>query len=85
MVLVTIHLKSAVHSSRDRLLGEARIMNTGDCQGDTCAYDYELSKFGGFSRGIWRRGTVTGHNRKARGPWDLLFRVLRDAVAKRNL
>lgn len=34
---------------------------------------------------IWRQGAVQGFRRLTRGPWDLLFKVLADAVAERNL
>lgn len=35
-------------------------------------------------KGLWKKGHIGGHNPKQRGPWDLLYRILRDAVGYRN-
>lgn len=46
------------------------------------SYNWSLSKF--RDRGVWKTGTIDGHNPRCRGPWDLIFRILRKAVGQRN-
>jgi len=91
MVRVSIVLESAMGSDRDRPLGEMEIdmiAGTGSTvnqsKGEVADYRYRIRKWTA-DRGIWKSGTVTGHNRRTRGPWDLLFLCLLDAVGERNL
>lgn len=46
------------------------------------SYNWRLSRLG--NKGTWKSGKVDGHNKNLRGPWDLLYRILRDAVGSRN-
>ena len=55
-------------------------------------YEVRLGKFGSNELnkkknprlGTWKKATVGVHDRKKRGPWDLLYRSLRILVGKRN-
>lgn len=70
--------------ARKETLGVAKIRNTGESGslvfGD---YEVELKKWGPSGR-RWRKGTVTRFPRLRLGPWDLLYRALRDCVGTRN-
>ena len=46
-------------------------------------YGWRIFKWG-KGRRTWRKGYVFGHDRRKRGPWDLLYRCLADAVGDRN-
>jgi len=46
------------------------------------AYSWSLTKF--RDKGRWKSGAIAGHNPRVRGPWDLIFRILREAVGRRN-
>jgi hypothetical protein len=46
------------------------------------AYTWAISKFA--DKGVWKKGHIEGHNPKIRGPWDLVYRILRQAVGDRN-
>lgn len=46
------------------------------------SYEWEITKFGGT--GVWKKGSISGHDPKTRGPWDLIYRVLAQAVGARN-
>lgn len=35
-------------------------------------------------KGTWKSGRIEGHTPKTRGPWDLLYRILRNVVGHRN-
>ena len=48
------------------------------------AYVYKLFKWRP-ENSIWKEGHIVGHEAKNRGPWDLMFRCLFDAVASRNV
>lgn len=88
MIKVTVELVSAIHPSRSRILGVAEISNDGQqtlfTDGDEGNYNYRLSKFAPRLNQDWRRGRISGFDRVKRGPWDLLYQILRDAVADRN-
>lgn len=45
-------------------------------------YSWRITRF--KDKGTWKSGRIEGHNPKTRGPWDLIFRILRDAVGFRN-
>lgn len=88
MLKVTVELVSAVDSSRSRVLGVAVIENDGiesiETNGDTGSYRARFSKWAPKERETWKRGTVSGFNRKTRGAWDLLYLALQSAVGSRN-
>jgi hypothetical protein len=82
MIKVTIQLDSAIHHSRDRILGILTIANDGTGDAKTGNYTFELSKFDG--KGVWKKGTIKGFDRIKRGPYDLIYQALRQAVGFRN-
>jgi len=47
------------------------------------SYNYRILQWG-KDRKTWKKGHVGNHDRMHRGPWDLLYRCLVDAVASRN-
>lgn len=65
--------------SKDLVASEA---NTAD--GALESYQVKLSKWAPMEDQTWKRGYVTGFNRKNRGSWDLLFLALRSCVGSRN-
>jgi hypothetical protein len=48
----------------------------------TRGYTWRITRF--KDKGTWKSGRIDGHNPKTRGPWDLIFRILRSAVGVRN-
>lgn len=84
MIVVTIALKSAIHSSRDRILAEVHIANDGTGDENTGNYTATLSKHGGMKNGVWKRAVVRDFPRKTKGALDLLYLVLRYALKGRN-
>lgn len=81
MVLVNILLVSA-RTGKARSLGSLKIINDGTGDLRFRNYDYEISKFG--ERGTWKKGNVKGLDTSRRGPWDLLYMILKKAVGGRN-
>jgi len=45
-------------------------------------YDWDITKKG--DKGTWKKGQITGHNPRVRGQWDLVYRILKQAVGERN-
>lgn len=54
-----------------------------DGTGDDEIGNYNFAIFNGKRR--WKRGRVDGFHRKRLEGWDLLYRVLHNALASRNL
>lgn len=96
MIRVTIELVSAIHPSRDKVLGIAHIANDGACN-----YKYGLSKWAPQTSQVWKAsraalsgteeltadfhsGEILGFDNVKRGAWDLLYLVLKVAVGSRN-
>lgn len=82
MIKVTVELISAIHPSRNRVLGVATITNDGTGTETIGNYDVSLSKAGGVQE--WRGGRVEGFKRLRLGGWDLLYRALRNIVGSRS-
>jgi hypothetical protein len=82
MLRVTVELVPHGDESRARHLGTAVIANDGTGDLDTGNYWAKLSKWG--SGATWKRGKYKGFPRKRRGPWDLLYCLLREIVGERN-
>lgn len=84
MIVVTVELRSA-RTGRRRLLGAAVIGNDEkesiESRGVRGTYHASLS---GRNGRPWKAVTVRGFPRKRLLAWDLLFRVLREAVGGRN-
>lgn len=85
MIRVTVELISAIHPSRNEVLGIAEIANDGT--GDLLVGNYtaKLSKRGEKVKEVWRQGRVAGFRRKAFGAWDLLFLSLRSALGPERI
>lgn len=91
MIVIKVELWKGGDPTRVEDLGSARITNTGDTSSNTAGaigdYRVELLTGARYSRTpgrIWKFGTVTGFPRQGLGPWDLLYRALRDLVGYRN-
>lgn len=82
MIRVTVELISAIHPSRNQILGVAEISNDASGSRSRGNYRFALSRRGG--KGIFRRGEVTNFPRNQRLGWDLLYLVLKAAVGGRN-
>lgn len=83
MIIVTVELVPGGDMSKKRHLGTAVIANKGTGGLTRGNYRFQLSKRG-RSRQLWKGGTITGFPRKKLGPWDLLYRCLREIVGSRN-
>lgn len=46
------------------------------------SYTWRITSF--KEKRTWKAGRIGGHTPKTRGPWDLVFRILRDVVGVRN-
>lgn len=86
MVRVTIELLPHGYEEGKTTLGVIEIANDGTGGADEGNYDVRLSKEPPIARrkGVWKTGKVLGFPRKKLGPYDLLFRALRDCVEDRN-
>jgi hypothetical protein len=90
MIVVKIELWPGGDEGRKQDLGTAQIANavtsTLATAGELGDYTIELHKGRKYSTrgGVWKAGRVNGFPRLRLGPWDLLFRALRDMVGYRN-
>lgn len=91
MLRITVELVPHGDESRKRIIGVGEIVNDGtasDGSGDSSMGNYvaKLFKSPEFStaEGVWRQCPVLGFPRKKLGPWDLLYRVLKESVGYRN-
>lgn len=83
MIKVIIELWPRGDESRKSVLGEIDICNDGKSKNPRIGnYNARLKKFGG--KGTWKSGNVSGFPRKALGPYDLLYRILKNIVGYRN-
>lgn len=84
MIMIKIEMWPKGLKDHAYTLAEVRIINDGT--GDLTRGNYyaELSKKGGFSKGIWKRALVKEFPRKSHGALDLLYRVLKYALKGRN-
>ncbi len=82
MIVIRMELWPRGDEEKKTLLGEARIANDGSGGRKVGNYSYSLSQRGGKRN--WKRGKLKGFPRLQLLSWDLLFRVLRDAVQERN-
>jgi hypothetical protein len=64
-------------------MGTAIIANDGTGDKEWGDYSIVLSKWG-RPNDAWRKAKVLRFSRQARGPWDLLYVLLRAAVGSRN-
>ncbi len=83
MIVVTVELWPHGDEAQKQHLGTARIINDGTGILGSGNYDVILSKWGKPSR-KWKEGRVDRFPRLRLGPWDLLYRALRDTVGARN-
>jgi hypothetical protein len=83
MLRITIELLPLGSEEHKRHLGTAEIWNDATGSLESGNYRYRLYHWGN-SNGLWRSGNVTAFPRLNRGPWDLLFLVLLQAVSDRN-
>jgi len=83
MIRVTIEL-IPFGVGEPRTLGIAEITNDGTGDKNRGNYNFTLSKWAPKTHEVWKTGHVVDFDRKGRGPWDLLYLVLRSCVRKRN-
>ena len=81
MVLINVSLMSA-KTGKIKSLGSMKIVNDGKGDYQFRNYNYEISKFG--EKGIWKVGYISNLDTLHRGPWDLLYMILKQAIGKRN-
>lgn len=87
MIRVTVELISANGRDRDRVLGVADICNIG---GTETRGNYGVQIFKGWTKKLGKRQTlwkeleIKDFPRKKLGGWDLLYRILKQAVGERN-
>ena len=92
MIVIKIELWPGGDERCKQDLGSARITNTVDATvksaGEIGDYRVELLKGARYSLraagSVWKTCVVSGFPRKGLGPWDLLYRALRDLVGYRN-
>lgn len=82
MLRVKIELWPGGQEANKRDMGTLTIANDGSGDQDMGNYAFSISKW--ENKGIWKQGEVKGFNRIKFGAWDLLFRVLREALGFRN-
>jgi hypothetical protein len=72
--------------SRKKDLGVAHIANDVSGTLSSGNYWFKLFKSPEYAKspGIWKKGNVYNFPRKRLGPWDLLYRVLKEGVGDRN-
>lgn len=83
MLRITIELVPHGDESRIEKLGVCMIANDATGDQTTGNYKWHVSKWGAAHM-MWKTGKTAGFPRKRLGPWDLLYRVLKDAVGGRN-
>lgn len=87
MIKVTVELIPK-GVGKPELLGIAHIFNDLSGDAETGNYGVILLKSPKYSKqprvGVWKTGEVTGFPRQRLGPWDLLYRALKNTVGDRN-
>ena len=84
MIRITIELLPLGSEIGKRHLGTAEIVNDGTGTAIISNYDVRLSKWGA-PKSTWKKTRVVGFNRRKRGPWDLFYVALRNAIGSRNV
>lgn len=84
MVRVTIEILPFGSEKRKKEIGRIEITNDGKGTARTGYYKAELHKSLSKKGGIWKTVFVDSFDRVRRGPYDLLYQVLREAVGERN-
>ncbi len=82
MIRVTVELVSAIHPSRNRLLGVAEIKNDGKGTVTAGHYNATFSMKQPMQGRTWRTGRVEGFKRRQFGAWDLLWLCLGAALGQ---
>lgn len=88
MIKVTIELWPLGFERYKKKIGEIDIWNDGSSpDGGTRSSKSGNYKFKLFKRGlqtVWKQGEVTGFPRLRLGPYDLLYRCLKEVLRGRN-
>ena len=84
MLKITIELISAADERWHREKWEAELFNTAKNPQHPARGDYILNIVRKGGGPIWKQGAVKNFPRQKLGPWDLLYRALKDAVGDRN-
>lgn len=83
MILIKVELWPGGDANLKRDLGQALIYNDGRGTLESGDYQVRLYKWG-KSKSVWKTGSVKDFPRKRLGPWDLLYRALKEIVGDRN-
>jgi hypothetical protein len=89
MLVVRLEVWPFGDESLKHELGRGTITNDQSGDLEIASYDVSLDWLSPQSRqmrkrrGAWRRGRVEHFPRHRLGPWDLLYRALKDTVGKR--
>lgn len=89
MIRVTIELLPGGFEDGKETIGLIEIVNDGIksrndlTKGD---YQYKMMKSARYAKtpGVYKQGKVGGFDRVKRGPYDLLYLVLKNAIGARN-
>lgn len=86
MIVVRIELWPAGSEERKRELGVAYIANDASGTPGSGNYNVRLMKSAEYATrpGVWKKARVENFPRRRLGPWDLLYRALRESVGSRN-
>lgn len=89
MIVVNIEMWPKGDESKKRPIGRIVIINEGSGDVHNGNYNAILEKTAEYAAPenvgkAWKRVTVEGFDRIRRGPYDLLYQVLKKAVAGRN-
>jgi hypothetical protein len=83
MIRITVELVPKGDNSKARKLWQALIGNDATGTMTRGNYRYTLSRRGAAGS-VWKAGRIYDFPRKDLGVWDLMYRVLKDAVGNRN-
>jgi len=83
MLRITVELVPHGIESKKKHIGTAKIVNDNTGSLEVGNYWMTLSKFDD-PNAVWKKATYKGFKRLKKGPWDLLYLLLKEAVGKRN-
>jgi hypothetical protein len=83
MVVVKVEMWPRGNESESYSLGTLTIaLDPGTSTPTLRNYTWRITRF--RDKGTWKSGRIEGHTPKTRGPWDLIFRILKGVVGYRN-
>ena len=83
MIRVTVEMIPFGDEAQKHTIAVGNIWNTGTGDSSTGNYKFNISRRN-QPRIIWKFGDISDFPRKKLNAWDLLYRVLKEAVGDRN-